>query len=133
MATLKEQLQAFNQGQFLSSDGNLDTRCFVFYDWFCKDSSLERKANKLFKKVKTFIKHFDIDLDNTYVFFKNNCPLGGSLYDDFRIVDIKADRVLYTVTPKCGHNGQAEIWSSLNDFDGPLYQGQNLSEIYRSL
>ena len=32
-----------------------------------------------------------VDLENSYVWFKNNCPLQGNLYDDFRIADLESD------------------------------------------
>lgn len=130
--TLRQQLEAFTQGQYLDSDGQ-ESWCFNFYDWFCQDKSLKRKARKLFSKTRTFVRKFNIDLDSTYVFFKNNCPMGGSLYDDFRICDIKSGNVIYTVTPKCGHNGMAEIWGQENNFDGALYTADTLTDIYKSL
>jgi hypothetical protein len=39
-ANLKMQLEAFAQGRFLDSEGKEDS-FFNFYDWFCKDTSLE--------------------------------------------------------------------------------------------
>ena len=106
--TLAAQLNAFESGQIMDSDGTVGN-CFNFYDWFCKDSSLERKAYALFPRVKRFLKeHPEIDTQSTYVFFKNNCPGAGPLYDDFRICNEK--EVIYTVIPKCSHSGQAEIW-----------------------
>jgi len=115
---LKAQLEAFEKGIFLDSDGN-ESWCFNFYDWFCKDSSLERKSRSLFAKVKKFLKaNPQIDTTKVYVFFKNNCPVGGPLYDDFRICN--EESVIYTVIPKCGHSGKAEIWGNENGFKGPL-------------
>ena len=115
---LKIQLEAFEKGIFLDSDGN-ESWCFNFYDWFCKDSSLERKSRSLFAKVKKFVKaNPQIDTTKVYVFFKNNCPMSGPLYDDFRICT--EESVMYTVTPKCGHSGKAEIWGKENDFKEPL-------------
>jgi hypothetical protein len=104
---LAEQLNAFASGRIIDSEGDQNT-CFNFYDWFCKDSALERKANILFPKVKKFIESTRVDILDTYVFFKNNCPVNGPLYDDFRICDDNG--VLFTVIPKCGHSGKAEIW-----------------------
>jgi hypothetical protein len=48
--TLRQQLEAFENGIFLDSNGSKDSGCFVFYDWFCKDSSLKRKAESLFRQ-----------------------------------------------------------------------------------
>ena len=115
---LRKQLEAFDKGIFLDSDGN-ESWCFTFYDWFCKDSSLEKKSRSLFAKLKKFLKaNPQIDTEKVYVFFKNNCPMNGPLYDDFRICD--EESVIYTVIPKCGHSGKAEIWGRENDFQGPL-------------
>ena len=127
--TLRQQLEAFENGVFLDSDGSKDSSCFVFYDWFCKDSSLKRKATALFKKTKLFAKMKDVDLDSTYVFFKNNCTSGGTLYDDFRICDVESGNVLYTVTPKCGHTGEAEFWGKDNNFEEPIKTGKTFTDL----
>ena len=127
--TLRQQLEAFENGIFLDSNGSKDSGCFVFYDWFCRDSSLKNKAIKLFKQVKLFVKMKDVDLDNTYVFFKNNCPVGGSLYDDFRICNIDPGNVIYSVTSKSGHTGQAELWGKDNNFEEPIKTGKVFSDL----
>ena len=129
--TLAQQLNAFASGRIMDSDGTTGS-CYNFYDWFCKDSSLERKARALFPRVKRFLKeHPEIDILSTYVFFKNNCPMNGPLYDDFRIVDIESGNVLFTVTPKCGHSGQAEIWGRSNDFKEPIKVGKTFSDLFK--
>ena len=127
--TLRQQLEAFENGVFLDSDGSKDSGSFVFYDWFCRDSSLKNKSIELFKQVKLFVKMKDIDLDNTYVFFKNNCPVGGPLYDDFRIVDIAEGTVQFTVTAKSGHTGQAEIYSRENGYACPIKTGKTFTDL----
>ena len=127
---LAEQLNAFASGRIIDSAGS-ENDCFNFYDWFCKDSSLERKANALFPKVKKFVAaNPQIDILDTYVFFKNNCPMNGPLYDDFRICDIATGNVLYTVTPKCGHSGLAEIWGRGNNFKGPIKTAETFSKLF---
>jgi hypothetical protein len=133
MSTLREQFEAFEQGTYLDSDGNLDNRCFNFYDWFCKDTSLKSKANKLFPMAIKFANKMGIDLDKHYVFFKNNCPVNHPLYDDFRICDKENGWVVFTVVPKEPRSGKTEVWGRENDFDGPLFQGRNLDEIYKNL
>jgi len=136
--SIREQLSEWDLNKLiLSNTGQINDQCWNFWDWFCSDKSLERRAKLLMPKVKKFVKEFNVDIDNNYVWFKNNCPVHGSLYDDFRISDIETSNVLYTVTPKTGHDvdydKKAEIWSRENDFDGPLFTGQNLSSIYKSL
>lgn len=106
-----------------------------WYDWFCKEESLKNKALVLGKKVKQISNSSKINLDNQYVFFKNNCPIGGNLYDDFRICDLETGDVIYTITPSSGHTadkiavkkglkkGLSSIWGRENSFDGPLLEG----------
>jgi hypothetical protein len=126
---LKQQLEAFDRGVFLDSDGK-KSWCFNFYDWFCSDGALERKARSLYAKVKKFLKkHPEIDTEKVYVFFKNNCPGSGSLYDDFRICD--EDGVIYTIVPKCGHSDLTEVWGRANDFSGPLETAKNFTELLK--
>jgi len=96
-----------------------DKGCFHFYDWFCKDTSLERRATRLIRKVRKILQSSKLDINKQYVFFKNNCPIGAPLYDDFRICDIESGNVVYTIIP--GKNG--EIWGSANGFSEPLFEG----------
>lgn len=116
MAMLEEPLRKTleDPSKFLSKE-----YCFGFYDWFCSTEALERKGRSLLAKVRKIAKSTKINLDTSYLWFKNNCPMVGGLYDDFRIADIKTGDVLYTVVPKTGHtknkNGHpnetpAEIW-----------------------
>ena len=98
----------------------------LWYDWFCKDSFLERKGKDLLKKLKMIAPSKKFDNDKCYVFFKNNCPLHGSLYDDFRICDKENGNVLYCVVPKSGYkrdNGLAQLYGVDNDFQKPLVEG----------
>jgi hypothetical protein len=128
---MKQQLEAYASGKFLNSQGEEDNYCFLFYDWFCSDGALEKKSRSLFAKVKTFIKHHpEIDQEKHYIFFKNNCPMRGPLYDDFRICDIESETVTYTVTPKCGHTGLAEIWGRENDFKEAIKTAKTYKELF---
>jgi len=115
----------FLKGEFDAKDR--DTQCDAgWYDWFCKDTALAGKTDVLGRKLLQILKSKKFDSDKTYVFFKNNCPMNGKLYDDFRICDLETGKVIYTVIPKNGHrvhNGQADVWGRENDFEGPLVQG----------
>lgn len=123
--TIREWLENYNAGKY--SDPDVDTQITAgWYDWFCSDKALAGKTKKLASKVKRIAKSAKVDLDNMYVFFKNNCPMNGSLYDDFRFCDLKTGNVIFTITPKSGHkcqNGAAEVWGKENDFEKPLVQG----------
>ena len=131
--TLRKQLEAFNKGIYLDSEGN-ESWCYNFYDWFCKDSTLQKKSDKLFRMVKKFLEVTpQIDIDEHYVFFKNNCPVNGPLYDDFRICSISEDHVVYNVTAKSGHTGLAEMYHRANGFGEPLKTGKTYKELIENI
>ena len=137
--TLRQQLESFDNGTTIDSDGQINSGNFNFYDWFCSDKALENKSKTLFKQVKTFIKHHpEINLDTHYVFFKNNCPMVGSTYDDFRICDIEEGNVQYTVTPsrvlkKGGRETikMSEIWGRSNNFKQPLKEANTFTQLFK--
>ena len=81
--------------------------CYFFWDWFCKDASLPGKSKRLMASVRAIVKTGTklFDPDKTYVFFKNNCPFEGGLYDDLRICDIESGDVLFNVCPRDPHSG----------------------------
>ena len=122
--SIAQQIMEYLEGKYDNSD--MEVQCEAgWYDWFCKDSSLVGKTNKLYKKLLQIIKSKKFDVNKTYVFFKNNCPVAGSLYDDFRICDFDGN-VIFTVTPSSGydHNkGTAEVYGKENDFKIPLVSG----------
>ena len=134
---LKQQIEAFNKGIILDSDGE-SSECFNFFDWFCRDTSLENKAKKLFTQVKQFVKaNPKLDTTKVYVFFKNNCPVNGQLYDDFRICDIESGDVLYTVIPEEKYavtkwDEKCVIWGKENNFEGPIRKGVSLREVLKT-
>jgi hypothetical protein len=39
--------------------------------------------------------------------------------------------VIWTVTPKSGHTGKAEVWGRQNDFQGPIAVADNMTEIFK--
>lgn len=117
-------------GKFL--DGQYETNSVKtqisagWYDWFCQDTSLRNKTRKLGKKVVQLLPSKKINGETMYVFFKNNCPMNGSLYDDFRICDIETGDVIYTIIPSCGHNatkGVAKVYGRENDFKEAIVYG----------
>ena len=97
-----------------------------WYDWFCKDTSLASRLARLAPKVKQIAKSPKIDPTKTYVWFKNNCPMVGGLYDDFRIANLATGYTEYCIVPRSGHEsvkGRAEVWSPLNGWNGEEVKG----------
>lgn len=116
--TIAEALDAHYKGDLKPEE--------MFYDWFCSEKALNGRGTKLFAKLKSIISTKKFNPDNTYVFFKNNCPLSGKLYDDFRICDMETGDVLYTVSPSVGYdsmNGEATVWGKDNNFEEALVTG----------
>jgi len=97
--------------------------CNNFFDWFCSDNALVRKQKALDAKVRKLAKSKLVDPDKMYVFYKNNCPVRGPIYDDIRICDMVTGDVVFTVTPKSGHTGKAEVHGPSNMFMAPLASG----------
>ena len=129
--TLRQQLA-------LWADGVAEDQCHGFYDWFCRDESLPNRAKKLQSNVRSFLKKMalngePIDLDANYVFFKNNCPASGNIYDSFSICSIEEGRVQFWATPKSGHRsarGNAEIWIAKKDIE---IKAPNFRELLNSI
>lgn len=126
VVTLREQIEAFELEKIIIGDY---AHCSGFYDWFCSDKTLPAKARDLMPKVIKFVKAKGIDLDSHYVWFKNNCPINGPLYDDFRIASLETGDNLFTVTPKSGHTGLAEVYGSENSWNKPIHQAPTWSQL----
>ena len=123
--TLRQWLKRFDNHEFELPFVKVQIEA-GWYDWFCKDTSLVNKTKNLGTKFKSISNSSKINLDSQYIFFKNNCPCVGSLYDDFRICDIKSGDVIYTIVPSSGYDsnkGTAEVYGKENDFKEPLVSG----------
>jgi hypothetical protein len=124
----KDLISAWEAGAFANPDRKIQIKA-GWYDWFCKESSLAAKTDKLYKKAQRILnvdKGRKIDVNKTYIWFKNNCPMLGKIYDDFRIADMKTGDVIYTIVPSSGYAknmGEAELWGRENDFDSALVKG----------
>lgn len=92
----------------------------LFFDWFCSTKALDIKGKKLLGNVRAISKSPKLNIDELYVLFKNNCPCCGGLYDDFRLVDMKSEDVIWCVVPPHhdGYNG--EVWTRNDKFE--MYQ-----------
>ena len=125
--TLVEFAERFSAGEFASKDR--DTQIDAgWYDWFCNTSSLAAKTEYLGKKVLSILDSKKFDKNKTYVFFKNNCPCVGPLYDQFSICDIESGDVLFCCQYlKKGSHGcdkaHWEIYGRENDFKDVLIEG----------
>ena len=120
--SIRQWIENYNSGKYDSQD--VKVQCEAgWYDWFCRDKSLCGKTKRLAPKVKQLAKSSKVDVDNWYVWFKNNCPVFGSLYDDIRFADIKTGDVIYTIAFVKKYGQNVELWGKENDFKHPLVIG----------
>lgn len=125
--SLRQQMAMWAKGE--------EENCHGFFDWFCQDKALPDRAKKLQARVRNFVKKMEakgrpVDLDQNYVFFKNNCPLGGRLYDSFSICNLEDGKVQYWVTPQSGHTGKPELWIASEDRE---IQADRFNELFAQL
>ena len=125
--SISETIRAYRNREYDKDRTGSDAKVKeLWWDWFCKDSSLGNKGRSLLQKLNQIVDSKKIDADKTYVWFKNNCPLNGNLYDDFRISDIESDDVIYCIIPKSGHEcdeGKAQLYSREHGFETPVIEG----------
>jgi hypothetical protein len=117
--SFSKQEAAWENGEYA-----LYPHCNDFYDWFCKDSSLEGRAKKLKGLAIKLVDQFRLDREKVYVFFKNNCPMSGPLYDSLSICDRESGDVILWATPKSGHNNRAELYMvNGEEISAPTFSG----------
>ena len=107
-----------------------------WFDWFCKDSSLARKTKKMGKIIKQVRYGGKVKVHSWYVWFKNNCPLNGPLYDDFRFADIETGEVQFTVQIDCCWNkSRFAVYGRTPDGEGhwdkPLFETNSSKELVK--
>ena len=125
--TLKTFCARFENGDFRAPNKSVQIEA-GWYDWFCRDSALYRKTEKLGKKVVSIKDSKRFDAEKSYVFFKNNCPFVGPLYDQFSICDLETGDVLFCCqhlekgSHGCDH-AHWEIYDRNAGFNIPVING----------
>ena len=107
---LSQWIENFQNGHYDAAD--VKTQILAgWYDWFCKDSSLANKTKKMGNIIKQVKNGGKVNLKDWYVWFKNNYPLNGPLYDDFRFARLDTRDVQLTIQIDCRWNNQRfSVW-----------------------
>lgn len=128
---LKDWIHEFNEGNFDSPDKMTQIEA-GWYDWFCKDTSLKNKTKRMGSIIKQIKPGGKFDLETSYVWFKNNCPLHGPLYDDFRIASIETNNTLILVQIDCVRNDEKyTVYERLDAFDKPVFKTNSTRELVK--
>lgn len=135
--SINEWINKFLSGEFDSQDIRVQIQA-GWYDWFCKDSSLANKTKKMGNIVRQVKRGGKVNLDDWYVWFKNNCPLNGPLYDDFRFASLETGDVQFTIQINCCWNKHRySVYGRTPDGEGhwdePLFESDSLKDLVKWL
>ncbi len=105
-----------------------------WYDWFCRDTSLKNKTKKMGNIIKQIKDGGKINLNETFVWFKNNCPMSAPLYDDFRIANIKDGATQLVIRINSPWKNERYVVYSVDDsFDKPVLLTNSSRELVKWL
>lgn len=135
---VNEWIKAFTNEEFTIYDFQTQVGA-GWYDWFCKTESLRNKTYRMGSIIKQIKSGGKVDLENWYVWFKNNCPMSGPLYDDFRFASQKTGDVMFTIQINCCWNkhkysvyGRKPTENGYTTFfDNPLFECDNSRELVK--
>ena len=135
--TLVNWIGSYMVGDFDSADVKTQIKA-GWYDWFCKDSSLQKKTQRMGHIIVNLHAGGKVDFNNWYVWFKNNCPLNGPLYDDFRFARIDDGTVMFTIQLDCCWNKtRYAVYGRTPDgefhSDEPLFETDSVHELIKWL
>ena len=126
--TVKDWIKQFNNGDFKNSDFSTQVKA-GWYDWFCKDTSLKNKTDRMGRIIKKITN--EKILDGMYVFFKNSCPVSYPLYDQFKFCDLKNDNeVIYCINIDCKYEKfKYVVYGKENGFEDLIFGTDESKEL----
>lgn len=129
--SVRQWQEQFRAGAFNAQDRY--TQCAAgWYDWFCQDHALAGRLKKIGRVVMGITDPFI--LDNYYVWFKNNCPLNGPLYDDVRFEPLSGNRdgKYFVISLDSPHERMK--WALVTErygFDAPEFDCRSIREMVK--
>ena len=124
--SVRQWQERFRAGDFSSRDRAVQCEA-GWYDWFCRDEALAGHLKRISKVVLGINAPFI--LDNYYVWFKNNCPMAGPLYDDVRFEPLSGERggKHFVVSLDCPHElAKWVLYTERYGYDAPEFCSGNV-------
>ena len=124
--SVREWQEKFKSGAF--ENKHYTTQIYAgWHDWFCSDDALAGRLKQIGKVVMGITEPFI--LDNYYVWFKNNCPINGPLYDDVRFEPLLGERdgKYFVVSKDSPHEKQKwSLYTERHGFQEAEYECGNV-------
>ena len=133
MLSVRQWQDLFRSGAFQDRSRETQIRA-GWYDWFCADSALAGRLQRIGRVVMGITE--PAILDNYYVWFKNNCPLNGPLYDDVRFEPLEGDRCgrYFVVSQDCPYEKQKwTLYTERSGFETPEFSCDKVREMEKYL
>ncbi|MBU1093030.1 MAG: hypothetical protein KKH01_01060 [Firmicutes bacterium] len=129
--SIREWVERFCDGKYESRDVQTQIEA-GWYDWFCRDSNLANKTKRMGNIIEQIKPGGKINLEKSYIWFRNNCPLDDALYDDFRFADIETDATLFVVQISNAYNRNSyTVFEQSNNFLTPVFESYSIKEMIK--
>ena len=131
--SVRQWQKLFRSGAFRDRSREAQIRA-GWYDWFCGDVALAGRLKQIGKVVMRITE--PAFLVNYYVWFNNNWPLNGPLYDDVRFEPLDGERCgrFFVVALDSPFEKQKwTLYTERNGFDAPEFSCDHVFELSKYL